>query len=314
MLRHLIFATVSLLACVHAAEIPQTITIAKKGLYPEGIAYEAKREAFWISSFQFGRLNLIGLDGKVLDTISHPDLISSIGMELRGEELYVCMGDLGVSKQSTDATNRKAAKVLVFHTSSKKLLRSYDLATVAGAGPLFPNDLDVDIKGNIYVTDSLSPQIYQITPQGETSILVTSDLFKGEKGSNLNGILCHPDGYLLASKQNDGRLFKIDPVKKSVTEVKLPVLIPGADGIVLTADGSLHVAINPAGNHRVARYTTQDNWATAQLVSEDKTGYLFPTTSTLANGKVYTLNGDLVPLFEKKPDVETFTIREYQPQ
>ncbi|MES2995706.1 MAG: SMP-30/gluconolactonase/LRE family protein [Verrucomicrobiota bacterium] len=314
MCRFLTFAVLSLLASAHAAEIPTQITIADKGLYPEGIAYDGKRDAFWISSFQYGRLSLIGSTGGIRDTISHPELISSIGMKLRGGELYVCVGDLGVSKHSITEGIRKIAKVLVFHTGTRKLIRVHDLSPVAGSGPLFPNDLDIDPAGNIYVTDSFSPQIYKITPQGEASILITSDLFKGAEGANLNGILWHPDGYLLASKQNNGRLFKIDAVKKTVAEVRLPAPIPGADGIVLGPDRSLHVAINPKGGSRVARYTSQDGWSTAQLASEDKTGYRFPTTATLANGKVFTLNGDLRPLFEKQPDVETFTIREYQPQ
>lgn len=61
-----------------------------------------------------------------------------------------------------------------------------------------------------------------------------SDSFKGE-GFNLNGIVHHPDGYLLVAKYNSGEIFRINTRKNpgTVHRVKLSAPVTGADGSVL---------------------------------------------------------------------------------
>ena len=70
------------------------------------------------------------------------------------------------------------------------------------------NGITVDGAGNAYVTDSFSPVIYKIDPAGVATVFLTDDQFTGA-GINLNGIVYHPKGFLLAVKKNSGALYRI---------------------------------------------------------------------------------------------------------
>ena len=98
------------------------------------------------------------------------------------------------------------AAVGIYDLSSGKALDYVDLAPLAPA-PHLLNGITVDAAGNAYVTDSFSPNIYKIDAEGRPSLFVHDERFVGA-GINLNGIVAHPDGFLLVIKKSDGGLFR----------------------------------------------------------------------------------------------------------
>lgn len=270
--------------------------------YPEGVAHSGKDNVFLVSSMRHGTIGQVTPGGDYRAFIDDEKLISSVGMlfDRRHNALWVAVSDPGVSTRSTEATKNKLAAVAVYDASSGKRRAYHDLGALVEGGH-FANDLTMDTRGNIYVTDSFSPVIYRIDAKGRKSVFATSELFKGE-GFNLNGIVYHPDGYLLVGKYNSGELFRVnigDP--KRVDPVALAEPLKGADGLVLKAKGQLAVIQNQGADSLVELKST-DGWRTAQVVSRSKTSMSFPTTGARVGKSIYVLNARLDTLFDPKAE------------
>ena len=160
--------------------------------------------------------------------------------------------------------------------------------------------MTVDPDGNAYVTDSFSPVIYKVDPQGEASIFLQNDAFASEQ-FGLNGIDYHPDGYLLVAKADEGALFKVpldDPEAFSRVELDAPV--SGADGIVLRPDGALAVVGQPQS---VFLVRSEDGWQTASIV-ETASLEQPATTAAIREGEVYAIFAQLSAMGgDDPPDV-----------
>ncbi len=168
-----------------------------------------------------------------------------------------------------------------------------DLAKLA-PGNHFANDLTLDNEGNIYVTDSFSPVIYKINATGQATVFAKSELFKSED-VGLNGIIYHPQGFLLAAHNTNGSLLKIDvrdPQK--ISTVKISNLFPGADGLLWASADNL-VLVQNKGVNKIFQIASTDNWMTAEVkaatASEDR--FQYPTTATMQDARIWVLNSKL---------------------
>jgi len=137
--------------------------------------------------------------------------------------------------------------------------------------------------GNIYITDSLSPIIYKVDTNGTPTVFLENAQLSGGTGFGLNGIVYHPDGYLLVAKSNDGTLFKVPLANPTgFTPVASTQSLVGADGLLLLNSTTLLVV---AGNQStVFRMATTDDWATTRPTGSFATGAVSPTTITSRNG------------------------------
>ncbi|GAA4465828.1 SMP-30/gluconolactonase/LRE family protein [Nibrella saemangeumensis] len=267
-------------------DFPERINFTSARLYPEGIEYSTQLRRFLVSSITQGKVGTVDENGQYADLLTDNRLISAIGMEISNGRLYVANGDQGVSVKSTPQTRLKTAGLFVFNLETRQLEQWADLAALLPDNQHFGNDVAVDAQGNAYVTDSFSPVVYKVTSAGQPSILATDPRFGGA-GFNLNGIVYHPNGYLIVAKSSEGKLFKIDLMNgNAISEVTGFPALTGADGMVW-ANGDLYV-VN--GRTRVTQLRSSDNWSTATVIKTDQTGYADATTNTAVNGQVYTLN------------------------
>ena len=268
--------------------------------YPEGVAHSAKDKVFLVSSMRYGTIGRVTPGGEYRAFIDDDKLISSVGMlfDKRHNALWVAISDPGLSTRSTDLTKNRLAAVAVYDASSGKRRAYHDLGALVEGGH-FANDLTIDPDGNVYVTDSFSPVIYRVDAKGRKSVFATSDLFKGE-GFNLNGIVYHPDGYLLVAKYNSGELFRVsigDP--KRVEPVALAEPLKGADGLVLKSNSQLTVIQNQ-GADSVVELQSSNGWQTAKIASRSKSSMSFPTTGARVGKSIYVLNARLDTLLDPK--------------
>ncbi|KAI3993400.1 hypothetical protein MKX01_010143 [Papaver californicum] len=145
-------------------------------------------------------------------------------------------------------------------------------------GKAFADDVAVDEEGNAYVTDAKESKIWKVGVNGELLSIIKSPLFTFkewyENLIGLNGIVYHPDGFLLVIHTVNGALCKINT---KTEEVKLVKLVGGGslrfgDGLELLDSSRLIVAGNPS----------------ARLV-ESLVGPLHrvATSATVKDGKVY---------------------------
>lgn len=269
-----------------AASAEADIKFSEKELYPEGITFDVKADQFLVSSMRHGKIGRVDRSGVYHTFINDPILVSSVGMHIDSAKswLLVAVSDPGVAVGTKKETRAKLAGLAIYDLKSGKRQAYHDLGGLS-EGAHFANDIAVDTGGNIYVTDSFSPIVYKIGKQGKPSIFVQNDLFKGE-GFNLNGIVFHPNGYLIVVKSNSGELFKIS-LKGDVSKIKIQQSFNSGDGLALTLDGSLAVIQNSG---EVSQLVSSDNWASATVSKTVKPWLEFPTTGVIVGTSLYILN------------------------
>jgi sugar lactone lactonase YvrE len=267
--------------------------------YPEGIAWSPKQKVFFVSSVHKGVIGKVTPQGAYTPFIKDDKLVASVGLLLDTKRnlLWTAIGDLGASTTSGPATTNKLAAVAAYDATTGERRAYHDLSKLVDGGH-FANDLALDAQGNIYVTDSFAPAIYRIDAKGVASVFATSDLFKGE-GFNLNGIVSHPDGYLLVNKYNSGEIFRISTRNGAdIQRVNLSEALKGADGMLLRDKNRLTVVQN-SGNDQVVELVSKDGWKSATLQPARKTAYTFPTTVAQVGKNIYVLNSRLDTLLTK---------------
>jgi hypothetical protein len=306
-MKKLLFTFSILLALnIHA----QNITFKSDTLYPEGIAYHAKRDVFFVSSLRHGKIGTVDRKGNYKIFVDSPEMISAIGLRLneKTNTLYVCASDPGVSTKTTAATQRKFAKLIAYDATTGAQKYIADLGALNAGGLNFANDVTFDNEGNVYVTNSFSPIIYKVDAAGNPSIFTTNDEWKGE-GFKLNGIVFHPDGFLMAVS-SPGILYKI-PVKKpqDIKKVKC-ILLLGADGLIYNPTNKELVVISNV-SQEITRMRSTDNWESALPWDRFRSINTFPTTGTIGGLYYYILNAKLNELFDAKAaKSSTFVIQE----
>ena len=291
---------------------PAMISFTKAALYPESLDYDAANNRFLVTSLREGIVGEVKDDGSYAPLLQDENMVSAVGIRIDAahDRVLVCNSDPGASMHTKPENQGKLAGLAIFQLSTAKLITYLDLGKLSEGGH-FCNDIALDTEGNAYVTDSFSPNIYKIDMQNNATILLSDDRFKGE-GFNLNGIVVLGDS-LIVAKYNEGLLFKVplnDP--KKFTQITIAQTMPGADGLVLTADGHLLVIANMETN-KIFKLATTDNWASAAIANSVDTGAVFATTGVLRGGELYALDAMLHVLFnpETKEHVEKFQIRKH---
>lgn len=303
------------LACMPVLCLAQTARINFKAplFYPEGTAYHKGGNAFFVSSVTTATIGKVDAQGMYNEFYSNPSLKSSYGMKVdeKRKKLWVCTGDANYSKYADSATHKKMIKLIGLDLSTGAKTDEVDLSNLV-QGKHFANDLTLDDKGNIYITDSYSPVIYKVDAQMKASVLTRSDLFKSED-VGLNGIVWHPDGYLIVAHNSNGQLFKIDLAQPDrVSKIQIKTFFPGADGLLWDAGGNL-VLVQNKGVHKVFQLMSGDNWQTAEIKAYTLMTDRFhqPTTATMKDGKVYVLNSKMNELTDPTaPPSKEFSLQE----
>lgn len=274
----------------------QNVAFNSNELYPEGIAYSKKQDVFFVSSLHYGKIGKVTRKGVYTEFITDKDLISSIGIHVNEKLnlLYVCVSDPGVSVTTNAATQMKLAKLIAYDLTTGKRKFVADLGALNTTGGNFANDVDFDAQGNTYVTNSASPIIYKVTKSGVASIFATSENWK-KVGFNLNGIIVHPNGYLIVVQSNTGELYKVSI--KNPTEInKINTdLIEGGDGVFLNNKNEIVVISN--SKKEVFQLNSSDDFASAKVLKTATTEMTFPSTGIVVNKKYYVLNAKLNEIF-----------------
>lgn len=293
------------------AAFPERIEFVAARQYPEGITYSAQLDRFIITSLTQGKLGTVSPTGQYEDLLSVPELVAGIGIKVSGNRIFVANSDNGVSSKSSPQTIRRLAELLVFNLTTRTLERRVDLDDLLPGVNHFANDLALDPSGKVYVTDSFAPVIYQVDSNGQPSILVRDDVRFSSPGFGLNGIVYHPNGYLIVANAGAGKLFKVDLANgNAVSEVGGISSLPG-DGLTLVGTTDLYVV---TGGSRVAQVRSTDNFATASVIKTDASGYSMATTSTYVNGGIYTLNARIGEIGAAMGDPSRLQSNEYSIQ
>ena len=279
---------------VTQAQTPR-IKFQAPAFYPEGTVYNPQQGVFYIGSVKTGTIATVDKAGNFKEFYSEPALKSSFGMKVdsKSNSLWVCTGDPNYSDYSDSSTYKKRIHLIAIDLASAKKTKDVDLSNLF-QGKHFANDLTMDAEGNIYITDSYSPVIYKVDMTGKASVFAQSEWFKSVD-IGLNGIVYHPKGYLLVVNNGDGSIMKVDIKSPStISKVRIDNFFPGADGLLLDAQGNLILVQNKSVD-KAYQIVSTDNWQSAKVKastsSEDR--FQNPSTCTMADGKLYLLNAKL---------------------
>ena len=284
---------------------PDTILVREPGLHPEGVAWDAPRDRFLVSSVTTGRITVVTDDGIHRTLVEDSALQAAIGIHIdrRDGRLLVANSDLA----AVQGGSRGLAKLGIYDLESGERLLMVDLGGLRPEGRHFANDVTVAPDGTAYVTDSFTPVIYQVSPEGEVSVLVEDERL-GTEGFGLNGIDYHPDGYVLAAVAGRRALVRVPldaPAELETVELSEPF---AADGLLLRENGDL-VAVATTGQGEEQENETlvlrsDDGWSSARVVARAPAPGA--TTAAERDGAIYVVNphfgglgGDEpVPVFE----------------
>jgi sugar lactone lactonase YvrE len=273
---------------------PAQISVRQAGIHPEGVQYDEANKRFYVSSRTKGTVGTVRDDSTYAEFGKDSRLISTIGLNLDAgrQRLLAAVSDNGFNPSVVNASTKgKLAALAIFNSSTGALTSFVNLATLPAAAAYpnhFANDIAVDKDGNAYITDSMSPIIYKVDLQGTASVFLENAQLSGGTGFGLNGIVYHPDGYLLTAKTSDGTLFKV-PISNPVgfTTVAKSQNLTGADGLLLFDNNTLLVVAGSQST--VYRMTTADAWANTASTGSFATGAVSPTTITKRGSDAYVL-------------------------
>ncbi|MBM7790193.1 SMP-30/gluconolactonase/LRE family protein [Tenggerimyces flavus] len=301
-------------AAASRAAPPAVIDGSAPTLHPEGVAWDPSRKSFLVGSVRHGTVSIVKTDGSTRTLANEPRIVFTIGVHVdaRRNRVLAAYADYGVGTRSTPETVQKQAGLAIFDLETGRTKHLVDLAM--GPGPHVANDFAIDRAGNAYVTDSTSDKIYRVDTRGRASVLVQSPQLASPIGDGMNGIVWHPDGYLLAVRYDAGVLLRI-PLSRPhrFEEVRLDWPLVGG-GLVLRPDGSLLVVSNALGQRldgagSVLR--TRDGWRSATTVGESAPwADAVPTTAAVSPYGTYVASGRLDLLVAGTP-TDRFTLRRW---
>lgn len=288
-----------------------SVIVEQENLFPEGVEYSSEVGSFFLSSLTEGTVYQANSEG-ISPFVEDERLVSSVGLQVdeQRNRLLVANSDLGFGVNSTEATQQNLAALGIYDLFTGESIAYANLGTLLPLAPHVANDIAVDALGNAYVTDSFSPVIYKVDPQGNSSIFLEDERFAGE-GFNLNGLVYHPNEFLVVTKSNEGSLFKV-PLDnpEEFSQVQIDRTLLGSDGLFLVDNDSLVLVSNEL--NRVFALDTNDNWESAMVVDSFATPDVFPTTATVRESEIFALYSNLGILLDPNntASVEEYTIQQ----
>jgi hypothetical protein len=277
----------------------------ERDLIPEGLAYDAKQNLFYLGSLNRKKIVKIDPDGRVSDFVP--------------ADQYGLLPVLGIRLDPTDGTvwantfEDAGRTELVHFDSAGKLLERYAPKDNAKHGF---NDLVVRKNGEVITTDSLNNQVFRFDPQSHsfTPLPVYRTLFYP------NGIALADDDWSLYVADGVG-VVKINLVDNSSRDLDPGPhnTIAGADGLYWHS-GSLIAVQNGIGSSRVVAFklSKDGNRVTQTTVLENRTQFtVLPTTGAIrgndfyfiANSQIDNLNGDKIMDVTKLAAVRIAVVR-----
>jgi len=283
-----------------AGALPDVVRIEDPGLHPEGVEYDAGGERFLVSSVTRGTVTAVGDDGRHEVFITDPDITSSIGIHIdrsRGR-LLVANSNVAVFQDQPGH-----ARLGAYDLETGERVFMAELGALTGGESQFANDVTSDPDGNAYVTNTLTPVIYRVSPDGEATIWAQDEILGGD-GFGLNGIDLHPDGYLLVAQAGRRQILRIPLDDPSDIHVVGIAEAFDADGLTLTAGGDL-IAVATTGEGdaaatEVLRLQSSDGWETARVAGRAPAAQN-ATTAAVRGDAVYVVDARFADMGGETP-------------
>ena len=253
----LVMAGILMAGCQSTKAITTMSYATKKitGLKTPESVVQAKDGRIFISE-----INEFGKDGdgriSVVDTLGNISVFANglddpKGLAIIGDYLYVAdktkILKISIKQATTHNVSIKETKTVQVNIKETNPSASVFVPAEAFPNmPLFLNDLEADLKGNLYVSDSgdlfntgKGGAIYKITPRGEVKLLIKDTQDARVKAPN--GLLADDTGNnLIYVDFASGVLYSLNTATAALTD--LAEGFGGGDGVVHHSSGVMFVS------------------------------------------------------------------------
>lgn len=278
----------------------RAFTLPDREMIPEGVAYDPISRRFFVGSIHQGRIVSVDKNGKSTDFSSAGDGLWSVsGMTVDADRRVLWATTSSFPQfAGYKPSDKGRAGVFKYDLNTGKLLDRFFAPTGDGEHGL--GDLTIDRSGRVYISDSISPVIYTITPKGkELETFVRDATF-----SSLNGITFDTSEKTLYVSDYTNGIYKIDVLSKKLVQIKpsRKVTLIGIDGLYFFR-GDLIATQNGVSPQRVVRFslntakTEVTEWRALEANHRD---FLEPTLGVIVNGTFFYVANSQWPLIDEK--------------
>ncbi|HET7437488.1 MAG TPA: SMP-30/gluconolactonase/LRE family protein [Thermoanaerobaculia bacterium] len=287
---------------VPAAEPPvanasAAFTVANsRDLIPEGIAYDAESDSFFISSIYRRKVVKAGASG-VHDFIAEGQegMLSSLGMKIDAKRrlLWVASCAAPEMRGYTRDDEGKAA-LFAYNLGDGALVRK--LVTGDASHHALLNDLAILDDGTLLVTDSERGAVYRVLPQVDR-LEPYLDGFHYP-----NGIALSDDQHTLFVADSEA-ITRIDLTDAAEPRKSGTLPVPGVDGLSFYR-GDLIAIQNHTANPRVVRIRTGDG--SVQTLESGNVLFDIPTTGVVAKDAYYFVANSQLRAFDAQHRIRAY--------
>lgn len=267
------------------------LTLADSLLHPEGIAWDARRQRWLISSVRQRKVVAVDGQGAARDFVASGqdglDAVLAIAVDPGRDLLWVTSAALP-QMQGYSAADAGRSRLLAFDLATGTLRRR---VTLPGQENHTVGDLTVAPDGSVYASDNFSGAMYRVDLKGDTAALLVAP---GQGLRSPQGIV--PDGTRLLVADYSRGIRAVDLATGRVT----PLVTPGGDdlrgidGLVRVGDRILLGIQNGASPPQVVRLTLSQDGASlagAEVADRPVPAGGDPTQGVVVDGAfVYVAN------------------------
>ena len=273
------------------AVAPVAFRLSDPKLIPEGIAFDAKGNRFFIGSIAQRKIVVTDGKGEARD-FSRPadklDTVLGLAVDGKGGHLYAISTNGFLDEAKTDRRNA----VVRYDLKSGRLVDRFDVSEAMQL-----NDVAVAPDGTLYVTDSQGGSIFRKKP-GEKTLtrLGAAGTLRGP-----NGIALSADGALYVGMSTG--IARVNTETGEPTRLPQPddVVTAGCDGLYWH-DGDLFGIQNVTNPGRVIRIDLAEDGSriggVTVLQSHHHPEFVEPTTGTIAKGALYVIGNSYVQRYQ----------------
>lgn len=287
----------------------RAFSIAEKDLIPESVAYDPVDRKFFVGSIHKGKILAIDSNNFVTTFSSPSDGLWSVsGMAVDAKRRILWATTTAFPQfsgfKSEDDGN---AGVFKYDLKSGKLLAKY-LAPTDQKHAL--GDLTLHRSGRVYITDSVSPNIYTIAPYGNALELFLRDA----NFSSLNGIALDDSGDAVYVSDYTKGMFRIDMSAKTAEQLKpnRNVTLIGIDGLYFH-QGRLIAIQNGMSPQRVVSFELDKEKKVVtgfRVLEANHSDFLEPTLGVIVDGSFYYVANSQWPLIDEKGMLQKEKLRD----
>ena len=279
----------------------------------EGIAYDAPRNRFFLTSVSEGKIfeiDAVGPEGSAREprtylTMAEHKLWGLTGIKIDQERdlMWVTSGAM-IQTAGVEWMMQYASGALAIDLTTNSMTRSFRRLPI-GRRHTF-GDLVIGEDGTVFITNSMAPQIF-VVPKGEAE---DAGAMKATDFYSLQGIVIAPQGEQLVVADYGMGLLSVKPRRGRVRRIAAPdgTTLIGIDGLYRYGDNQLIAIQNGIRPHRVLRITMDRRWRairSVEVLESSHPAYDEPTLGVVVGDDFYYIANSGWPLYASGvPDAE----------